>query len=408
MSTFRKIITGLLLLFVVLGISTGSRNVSAQGKAPSVPVKIGVMGPFTGPAASIGTEQLNWAKLAVADFNKASGWSVELVEGDTELDAAKAVTVGESLIANKDIYGVVGPAGSQEVEATEPKFKDARLVQVSPSATRPSLTQGGFDTFFRVVPTDAAQGPTDANFMAKQVKATKLFIIDDQTSYSTGLADAAEKAFKDAGGSVVGHESVTQKDQDFSALVTKIKGSGADVVFFPGQIASQGALLGKQFQEQKITATLFGADGFFSSDDFIKGAGGATEGAYVSSFAPDITGIDSSADVVKRYTAQNGSFGTFGPPTYAATLVVLEAMQRASDGGKLDRATVRDEVAKTNQKLSVLGGPMAFDKNGDVLNAQFYIFQVKGGKFVLVPSAAPAMAATMDMSMATMAATAAK
>ncbi len=398
MRRFTRILTGLLLILPVLNVF----NAQAQDKVPTVPVKIGVMGPFTGPAASIGQEQLNWAKLAVEDFNKASGWKAELVEGDTELDPSKAVTVATSLIADKDIYGVVGPAGSQEVEATAPKFKEARLVHVSPSATRTTLTTSGFDTFFRVVPTDAAQGPTDANFLAKQLKATKLFIIDDQTSYSTGLADSAEKAFKDAGGSIVGHESVTQKDVDFSALVTKIKGSGADAIFFPGQIASQGALLGKQLQEQGVKIILFGADGFFSTDDFIKGAAGATEGAYVSSFAPDITGIESSADVVKRYTEKNGSFGTFGPPTYAATTVVLEAMKRAFEGGKLTREAVRDEVAKTNQKLSILGGPLAFDKNGDVQGAQFYIFQVKGDKFVLVPNPASGEMA------ATMAATAAK
>jgi branched-chain amino acid transport system substrate-binding protein len=392
MRRFTRILTGLLLILPVLNVF----NAQAQDKVPTVPVKIGVMGPFTGPAASIGQEQLNWAKLAVEDFNKASGWKAELVEGDTELDPSKAVTVATSLIADKDIYGVVGPAGSQEVEATAPKFKDARLVHVSPSATRTTLTTSGFDTFFRVVPTDAAQGPTDANFLAKQLKATKLFIIDDQTSYSTGLADSAEKAFKDAGGSIVGHESVTQKDVDFSALVTKIKGSGADAIFFPGQIASQGALLGKQLQEQGVKIILFGADGFFSADDFIKGAAGATEGAYVSSFAPDITGIESSADVVKRYTDKNGAFGTFGPPTYAATTVVLEAMKRAFDGGNLTREAVRDEVAKTNQKLSILGGPLAFDKNGDVEGAQFYIFQVKGDKFVLVPNPASGeIAATM-------------
>ncbi len=398
MRRFTRLLTGLLLILPVLNVISAQ----AQDKVPTVPVKIGVMGPFTGAAASIGQEQLKWAQLAVEDFNKASGWKAELVEGDTELDPSKAVTVATSLIADKDIYGVVGPAGSQEVEATAPKFKEARLVHVSPSATRTTLTTSGFDTFFRVVPTDAAQGPTDANFLAKQLKATKLFIIDDQTSYSTGLADSAEKAFKDAGGSIVGHESVTQKDVDFSALVTKIKGSGADAIFFPGQIASQGALLGKQLQEQGVKIILFGADGFFSTDDFIKGAAGATEGAYVSSFAPDITGIESSADVVKRYTEKNGSFGTFGPPTYAATTVVLEAMKRAFEGGKLTREAVRDEVAKTNQKLSILGGPLAFDKNGDVQGAQFYIFQVKGDKFVLVPNPASGEMA------ATMAATAAK
>jgi ABC-type branched-subunit amino acid transport system substrate-binding protein len=116
MSTARKTMMLVLLAFVFVAFSA---VVVAQSDAPDVPVKIGVMGPLTGPAASIGQEQLNWAKLAVADFNAASGWNVELVEGDTQLDPAIAVTVAESLIADPDIYGVIGPAGSQEVEGQQ-------------------------------------------------------------------------------------------------------------------------------------------------------------------------------------------------------------------------------------------------------------------------------------------------
>ena len=359
---------------------------------PDFPVKIAVFGPFTGPAASIGQEQLNWARLAVEDFNAAAGWQVELVETDTELDAAKAVTAAEGVIADEDVYGAVGPAGSQEVEATAPMFKEARLVHVSPSATRPSLTQGGFDTFFRVVPTDAVQGPTDGNFIANTLKAKKVFLIDDQTSYSTGLADEVEKAVTSAGGEIVTRESVTQDDTDFSALVTRIKATGAEVVFFGGQIASQGALLGRQLKEQQARTILFGGDGFYSADDFITGAEGATEGAYVSAFAPDIHNLPSAADIVTRYTEKYGDFGTFGPPTYAATMVVLEAMQRAFEAnGALAREAVRDEVAKTNQSLSVLGGPLAFDANGDVQDAQFYIFQVANDAFTLITDTTEAM-----------------
>jgi branched-chain amino acid transport system substrate-binding protein len=295
------------------------------------------------------------------------------------------VTVAESLIADADVYGVVGPAGSQEVEATAQQFKDARLVHVGSSATRPTLTTSGFDTFFRVVPTDAAQGPTVGNFLAHELGVTSLYVIDDQTSYSVGLADEAIAAFEAAGGTIAGRESVTQDDSDFSSLVTVIGGTGAEAIFFPGQIASQGAILARNMQEQGLTAILFGADGFQSTDDFIIGAAGATEGAYVSAFAPDIHELESSADVVARFTEEYGEFGTFGPPTYAAMMVVLEAIQRAADAGTLTREAVRDEVANTNVELSVMGGSLAFDENGDVLNAAFYIFQVQGDNFVFIP-----------------------
>jgi branched-chain amino acid transport system substrate-binding protein len=383
MKTARK--SGFMVVLAALMLVALNAVTFAQSDVPDFPVKIGVMGPFTGPAASIGQEQLNWARLAVADFNAATGWNVELVEGDTELNPARAVTVSEALIADAAIFGVVGPAGSQEVEAIQPQIQAAGLVHVSPSATRPSLTQNGVAEFFRVVPTDADQGPTVGNFLANELGATTLFIIDDQTSYSVGLADEAAAAFEAAGGEVVGRESVTQDDVDFSALVTRIRSIAPDAIFFPGQIASQGALLARQMREQGVDAILFGADGFQSVSDFIEGAAGATEGAYVSAFAPDIKGLESSADIVARYTEQYGDFGTFGPPTYAAATVILEAMLRAYEAGDLTREAVRDQVAATDQALSVLGGPLAFNENGDVLDASFYIFQVQDGAFVYIP-----------------------
>jgi len=369
------LVFGFILLLALSGIT----------HAQDMTIKIGVMGPFTGPAASIGQEQLNWAKLAVADFNEANDTNIELVEGDTELDPAKAVTVAEQLIADEAIYAVVGPAGSQEVEAVEPMFQEAGLVHISSSATSPTLTTSGFETFFRVVPTDAAQGPTVGNFLANELMVTSLYVIDDQTSYAVGLADEAIAAFEEAGGTIAGRDSVTQEDVDFSALVTKVGGSGAEAIFFPGQIASQGALFALQMQEQGVDAILFGADGFQSVDDFIVGAAGASEGAYVSAFAPDIHELESSADVVSRFEEEYGEFGTFGPPTYAATLVALEAVQSAMEAGDLTRAAVLEAVGATDMEMSVLGGPLAFDENGDVLDAAFYIFQVQGDNFVFIP-----------------------
>jgi branched-chain amino acid transport system substrate-binding protein len=374
------IVVLLMLVLVATGVST-----SAQMDAPEGAVKIAIFSPITGPAASIGEEILNFATLAVDDFNEATGWSVEIVEADTQLDPAAAVLAAESVIADSDVYGAVGPASSPVVEAVMEDMNAAGIVHVSSAATRTDLTSLGWDTFFRVVPTDAVQGPTDANFTVDVIGATQVFIIDDQTSYAVGLADAYTETLEELGGEVVGRESVSQDDQDFSALVTLIGSSGAEVVFFPGQIASQGALLATQMAEQGVDVQLLGADGFLSSD-FIEGAFGATEGAYVSAFAPDVTAIETSADVVERYTEAYGDFGTFGPPAYVATQVVLEAMQRAYEAnGELTRDAVRDEVANTDIEVSLLGGPMAFDENGDVLNAAFYMFQVQDEDFVFIP-----------------------
>jgi len=306
---------------------------AAPTEAPQGPIKIAIMGPFTGPAASIGVEQLNFARLAVADFNKAMGTNIELLEEDTQLDPAIATTVAQKLVADQALYAVIGPSGSQEVEASATLFEEAKLAHVSPSATRPSLTQSGYKTFFRVVPNDSVQGPTDAHFIADTLKAKSVFIIDDQSSYSASLAEgvAQELSGMDV---TTARESVTQEDTDFSALVTKIKAANAEVVFFPGQIASQGAQLWKQMREQGVTATLMGGDGF-NSPDLI--ADGANEGSFVSNFAPDINGVPEAADVIKAYQEQYGDFGSFGPPTYVAAQVVLEAVSNAMKAGALTR-----------------------------------------------------------------------
>ena len=372
------------LLIALTVMSFGSTG--AQMEAPDVPVKLGVLSPITGPAASIGQEVLNWQILAVEDFNERYGWEVEIVEGDTEIDPAVGVVVAEAIIADSDVYGATGPAGSQVVAATMDMLNEAGMAHVSASATDPSLTEdGGNGTFFRVVPTDADQGPTIGNYLVENLGATALFIIDDQSTYSVGLANIAGETFEEGGGEVVGRESVTQEDIDFSALVTSIDSSGADAVFFPGQIASQGATLAGQLAEQGVAVILMGADGFYSPGDFIEAAAGATEGAYATSFAPDIHGLESAADVVERYEEEYGEFGTFGPPAYVAATVVLEAMYSVYEAdGELSREAVAAEVAATEMEDSILGIPISFADNGDLEGGSFFIFQVQDGAFVLL------------------------
>ena len=347
------------------------------------PVRIGILGPFTGGAATVGQEQLNFAKLAVADFNKANGTSYELVEGDTELDPAKAVIVAQRLASDESIYALVGPAGSQEVTAVQPILGPVNLGFISPSATRVDLTEQSFTNFFRVVPRDDVQGATNATFMVDVLKATKVWLIDDQSAYSTGLNDQVELVLKEQGVTAT-RESITQDDSDFSALVTRIKGDAPEVIFVSWQLAPQAVVFAKQLVEQGVTATLFGADGLFDATNFIEGAAGATDGAYVSFFAPDVSAVAEAKAVVEAYTAQYGNAGPFGAPAYVATMVALEAIQRAEQAGPLSREAVLAELPKTNMESSILGIPITFDAKGDLKDAAFFLFQVKDGKFNLV------------------------
>jgi branched-chain amino acid transport system substrate-binding protein len=357
--------------------TTGAATTEASGGGNGCSGSIGIMAPITGDAGSIGTEQLNWAKFAVQRFNDENGTSFELVEGDTQLDPAQASTVGQRFASDSSILAVVGPAGSQEVEAVGPIFTREKLPFVSPSATRTSLTDGSIETFYRVVPNDDAQAPTDADYIADTLGAKKVVIIDDQTSYSRPLADGVQSALEEKG-VAVSRQSVNQKQTDFSALVAKVDGD-VDVVFLPWQIAANAQIFGQQLKEQGKDAVIFGSDGLFSPDDF------TIDGAYVSSFAPDITNVESSKELVDAYTAEYGDFGTFGPPTYAAANVLLTAMSSiCEDGDEPTRESIAERLGETTIDDSILGGSLSFTDSGDPEGAQFYIFQIENGEYSLV------------------------
>ena len=350
---------------------------AAGGAACSA--KIGFMGPFTGDAASIGQEQLNWGKLGIDDFNAKNGTTFSVAETDTQLDPAQATTGAQKLISDTDVVAVLGPAGSQEVEAIGPAMTTANLAYVSPSATRTSLTvDGKMPTFARVVPNDDAQGPTIANFVKDTIKATKVLIVDDQTSYSTGLADSATATWKTLGVEVV-RESIAQKSTDFSSLVAKVT-DDVGAVFLPWQIAANAQQFGTQLAEQGKKAVVVGSDGVYSPSDF------SLEGAYVSSFAPDVRGVPAAADVVAAYQkAHDDKFGTFGPPVYVAAQLIATGIQATCKDGKPGaRADVTAAIKATKLDDTILGGPVALDKNGDVVGAKFYMSQIKGGKYTLV------------------------
>lgn len=346
---------------------TTAAETAAEEAATTCAGSIAVMAPLTGGAASIGQEQLNFAKLALDDFNSANGSQYAIVESDTQLDAGQASTQATALVSDATILGVVGPAGSQEVSAVGPTFTEASLAFVSPSATNPALTNGDNPTFFRVVPTDAVQGPTDAAFIAEGIGAKKVVVIEEKTDYGKGIAESVATALKDAGVTVE-VISVGEDKKSYDDVISKV-GDDVDVVFVTFQIAAKSEQVAQSLVKAGKKAVVFGSDGSFSGDF-------KTPGSYVSAFAPDIKQVPAAADVAARFQEAYGDFGTFGPPVYVATQAVLQAAQRACEAGALDRAGVLAEMANTNIAGSILGGDVAFDANGDVQGAKFYIFQL--------------------------------
>ncbi|HEX9063857.1 MAG TPA: branched-chain amino acid ABC transporter substrate-binding protein [Streptosporangiaceae bacterium] len=381
----RKIIAASVLGALALagcGSSGGSGGGTASGGGTSTKkcvASIGIEAPITGPVAVLGKEQLNFARLALAMDNTANKTQISLVQGDTQLTPSQATTVTQQFTSNSKIVGVVGPAGSQEVEAVGPLFARAGVAFISGSATAAALTTGKYPTFFRVVSKDSVQGPQDANYIVSHLHPKALMIVDDQEAYSTGLVAAMLPIFKKAG-IKVDHESVSQKLTDFSSLVAKIT-SAESVVVLPWQVAANAQQFGKNMAQEHKKAVIFGTDGLFSPGTF------TIAGSYVSSFGPDITGIPADASIVAAAKAKYGSFGTFGPPVFAATHVLDEAIASVCKAGQTPSASnVLAAVKKTSESSSILGQPISFDSHGDLVNGKFFLFKIdSSGKYNLIP-----------------------
>jgi branched-chain amino acid transport system substrate-binding protein len=355
--------------------SGGTANAAAKKCATS----IGFEGPITGPVAVLGAEQLSFAKLALAADNAANKTHISLVQGDTQLNPAQATTVTQQFTSNSAITGVVGPAGSQEVEAIGPLMARAGLTFITGSATAAALTTGKYPTFFRVVSKDSVQGPQDANYIVSNLHPKALMIVDDQEAYSTGLVAAMLPVFT-AAGIKVDHESVSQKVTDFSSLVAKVTPS-TSVVVLPWQVASNAQQFGRDLAQQHKKAVIFGTDGLFSPGTF------TINGSYVSSFGPDISGIAADAPIIAAAKAKNITYGTFGPPVYAATHVLDEAIASVCKSGKTPtRANVLAAVKATNEPTSILGQAISFTPSGDLVNGKFFLFKIDStGKYNLIP-----------------------
>jgi branched-chain amino acid transport system substrate-binding protein len=330
---------------------------------------MGVLGPITGPAASLGKLQIDWVKYYLAGYNRTHKKNkLRIQYGDTVLGGpggtAEAVKAAQSLGSN--VLGVVGPAGSNEVKATTATLKNAGFGFVSGSATNTDLTTDGTRTgfFFRTVPPDSAQGTSVANFINKKLKFKRVYIIDDQEAYSTGLADTVQTKLRNAGVTVT-RDGVSQQVSDFSSLIAKIP-RDTQLVYLPWQLPPKGKAFGQQLRAAgKGSIILMGSDGLFDGEFASLG------NVYASSFPTSATNA-----VVKAFKKSHGGDPEyFGAPTYVAGQVVGGAIERACKDGKASRSEVRAQIRKTKLKKTVLGLNVSYNAQGDIKGGLFGIWK---------------------------------
>lgn len=346
-------------------------------------VKLGVAAPLTGPQSDIGID-IQWgAQLAVDDLN-AQGVEIggrkmkfELRVEDDEANPVRAVTAAQKLVDAK-VAGVVGHYNSGASIPASKVYADAGIPQISPGSTSPDFTQQGYATTFRVVANDNQQGPAMARFLINALKGKKVAVIDDSTSYGHGLASAFESTAKAGGIEVVAHEHTTDKDTDFSAILTHIKGKQPEYLFFGG-MHSQAAPLVKQVKSLGLNAPLLGGDGF-QTLKFIEEAGAAAEGSYASIPGLPKDKMPGGKAFLEKFKAKyHKGVELFAPMGYDAAFVIVDAMKRAAS---TDPAKYLPELKKTQYNGVI--GPIEFDDKGDLKNGPITINVVKNGRWEVV------------------------
>jgi branched-chain amino acid transport system substrate-binding protein len=347
-------------------------------------IHVGNAGSFTGDAAAPCMEIYNSAQLAVDEWNAKGGINgvkIEHVMGDDALDPAQGMNVASKFASDKKMYGVIGPPVSHIAQATLKIYNGGSLACITTAASKPELTESGYNHFFRVNARNDAHGWNSALFMKNYLKAKKVAILNEKVAYCENMATQTIKGLKKLGITDIFQDTIVAGAKDFMPVLTKVKSYQPDVLFFIATAAPDQANGVKQTKELGIDTIFFGTEGARDKNDFIGASEGAAEGAYVYHFGPDIYSIPAASDYVTKYESKFGSLSGFGPPSYEAMNILLTAIDKAAKDGDIDRKEVIKYLSGTSNYSGILGFPVTFDAKGDLEGGATYFFQVKGEDF---------------------------
>ena len=359
----------MLLTSVALGLGLAfSSGANAQ-------IKIGVAGPITGPNAAFGAQLKNGVEQAVEDINAAggiNGQKLQIIIGDDVSDPKQGVSVANKFAA-EGVKMVVGHFNSGVSIPASEVYQEAGIVQITPASTNPRFTERNMWNTFRTCGRDDQQGAVAGSYLASKFNGKKVAIVHDKTPYGKGLADETQKAMNAKGLKEVMYEGINVGEKDYTALVSRLKQAGVDVVYFGG-LHTEAGLIIRQMRDQGLNAPLMGGDGIVSAE-FVSIAGPGAEGTLMT-FSPDPCKNPNAKDVLPKFKAKNIDPEAYTLYAYAAVEILKAAAEEAksTDGKKIA------EVMKQGKPFKTVIGDISFDQKGDITRPDYIMYEWKKGQ----------------------------
>ena len=361
--------------FLALAVAT-ALGVSAFAQAD---VKIGVAGPMTGANAAFGEQYMKGAQAAADAVNAAGGVNGEkivLVKGDDACEPKQAVTVAKDL-TNQKVAGVVGHFCSSSTIPASEIYDEAGIIAITPGSTNPQVTERGLSAMFRMCGRDDQQGIVAGDYIVDVLKGKKVVVLHDKDTYGQGLADATKAQLVKRGVTPVLYEGLTRGEKDFSTIVTKIRGAGADVVYFGGLHPEAGPLV-RQLREQGLKDVKFMSDDGIVTDELVTTAGGPQfVNGVLMTFGADPRLLPDSKTVVDEFRKHGTEPEGYTLYAYAS----VQTLAAAFNGAKSNKGEDAAKWLKAHPVKTVMG-EKSWDSKGDLKVSDYVVYEWdKDGKY---------------------------
>jgi branched-chain amino acid transport system substrate-binding protein len=369
------------------------------GRAEAQTIRVGINAPLTGDIPKVGEGTKFAAQMWLEDIKAAGGlkvggkkYPVELVIEDNEAKAESAVKVATKMITEDEVLVIVGPQASKQAVPAGGVAENYKTPMITPWSTNPDTTKDR-PFVFRAPFLDPFQGPVVANFITNEFKFKKAAVLYDVASdYPKGLAEFFKKAWEDlhGPGSVVAYESFTTKDTDFSSQLTKIKNSGAQVLFTP-QYYNEVALIVQQAHQLGWKNPIVGSDSWGSAET-VTLCGKDCYGLFFSTHYAAAGATGATKTFIDRYKKKYGYVpDDVAALTWDSLMIIQKALQNT--GGltgnlKKDRDNLRVAMSQV-KKFKGITGEMTFTEEGDPVKCAVIVKISDAGEFEFYKSVCP-------------------